>query len=88
MSIDPSKLTVDKLLKEVSKTNDLDSLKEILAAEKKGKKRKSALSGIQQQIDSIEASSSSGTSSTWYQSRYLYYLVSLLLVVWAISYFM
>ena len=53
MAIDPSKLTVGKLIKEISGVEDIKKLKEILAAEETGKNRKGALKGIQDRIGLI-----------------------------------
>ena len=87
MSIDPSKLTVGNLLKEISNVEDIEALKEILTAETNGKNRKGALSGIQQQIESIEVLGPSGVASPNRYLKPLYYLVFILLAVWAITNF-
>ena len=87
MSIDPSKLTVGNLLKEISNIEDINELKEILSAETTGKNRKGALSGIQQQIESIEVLGPSGVASPNPYLKPLYYLVFILLAAWAISNF-
>ena len=87
MSIDPSKLTVGNLLKEISNIEDINELKEILSGETTGKNRKGALSGIQQQIESIEVLGPSGVASPNRYLKPLYYLVFILLAAWAISNF-
>ena len=87
MSIDPSKLTVGNLLKEISNIEDVNELKEILSAETTGKNRKGALSGIQQQIESIEVLGPSGVASPNRYLKPLYYLVFILFAAWAISNF-
>jgi transcriptional regulator of aromatic amino acid metabolism len=63
MSIDPSKLTVGNLIKEISGVADIKKLKEILVAEEKNKNRKGALEGIQEQIESVESLGPSGIAA-------------------------
>ena len=87
MSIDPSKLTVGNLIKEISGVEDVKKLKEVLVAEENGKKRKGALKGIQEQIKSIESLDPSGIASPKRYLKIAYYLVFILLAIWAISNF-
>ena len=87
MAIDPSKLTVGKLIKEISGVEDIKKLKEILAAEETGKNRKSALQGIQEQIESIEVLGPSGITSPNQYVKIAYYLVFIIIAAWAISNF-
>ena len=91
MLIDPSKLTVGNLIKEISGVEDIKKLKEILAAEENGKKRKGALKGIQEQIESVESLDPSGIASpaAWCKSKYCKtacYLLFIGLAIYGITY--
>ena len=91
MSIDPSKLTVGNLIKEISGVADIKKLKEILVAEEKNKNRKGALEGIQEQIESVESLGPSGIAApaAWYKSQYgkiACYLLFIGLAIYGITY--
>ena len=57
MTIDPKKLTIGDLTKEISKIEDSEELNNILVAEKEGKGRKGAINAIMERIENV----SSGT---------------------------
>ena len=53
MTIDPKKLTIGKLVKEISKIENVEELNNILVAEGEGKGRKGAISAITERIGSL-----------------------------------
>ncbi len=53
MTIDPKKLTIGDLAKEISKIEDSEELNNILVAEKEGKGRKGAINAITERIENV-----------------------------------
>ena len=53
VTIDPKKLTIGDLAKEISKIEDSEELNNILVAEKEGKGRKGAINAITERIENV-----------------------------------
>ena len=60
MTIDPKKLTIGDLTKEISKIEDSEELNNILVAEKEGKGRKGAINAIMERIENVSSETGGG----------------------------
>ena len=65
MTIDPKKLTIGDLAKEISKIEESEELNKILVAEKEGKGRKGAINAITERIENVSGGTGGDGAETF-----------------------